>query len=172
MSFNYIDVAVLCLLLYGMGRGASRGFFVEVSSLLALILGVFGALQFSSFTADVLSKYFQWEYLSLLAFALTFIGIVIGVAWIGKILTKLAKVVLLGFLNKLLGALFGACKWMVISGVFVWILSGIHEFYPFLPENLSEKSLFFEPLKELGNYLFEQINIPENPIDTIPPIRL
>ncbi len=168
MPFNYIDVAVVCLMLYGMIRGASRGFFVEVSSLFALVLGVFGALHFSSFTSDLLSQYLDWKHLSLVAFALTFVVIVIGVAWIGKILTKLAKVILLGFLNKLLGALFGACKWLVISGVFVWILSGIHAFYPFLPENISEQSLFFAPLKELGNYLFEQINVEENPINNLP----
>ena len=95
---------------------------MEISSLLALVLGVFGALHFSSFTASLLANYIEWDYLPLLAFALTFIGIMIGVAWIGKLLTKLAKVVLLGFLNRLLGALFGACKWLVICGVLLWIV--------------------------------------------------
>ena len=121
MPLNYIDIAVVCLAVYGLGRGAFRGFFVEIASLLALVLGVFGALHFSSFTAHLLSNYIEWEYLSLLAFALTFIGIIIGVAWIGKLLTKLAKVILLGFLNRLLGAIFGTCKWLVICGVLVWI---------------------------------------------------
>ena len=108
MSLNYIDLAVVCLLVYGLSRGAYRGFFVEVSSLLALVLGVFGALHFSSFTTSLLGNYIEWDYLPILAFALTYIGIMIGVAWIGKVLTKLAKVVLLGFLNRLLGALFGS----------------------------------------------------------------
>ena len=172
MPLNYIDLAVICLLVYGVGRGALRGFFVEISSLLALILGVFGALHFSSFTADLLKAYIDWEYLPLLAFALTFVGIIIGVAWIGKLLTKLAKVVLLGFLNRLLGALFGACKWMVITGVLIWILGQIDLFFPFLPENITQDSLFFEPLQNLGAYLFEQINTNENPINNIPPISL
>ena len=57
MPLNYIDIAVVCLLFYGLVRGASRGFFVEIASLLALVLGVFGALHFSSFTADILAKY-------------------------------------------------------------------------------------------------------------------
>jgi membrane protein required for colicin V production len=105
-----------------------------------------------------------------LAFALTFIGIMIGVAWIGKLLTKLAKVVLLGFLNRLLGALFGACKWLVICGVLVWIVGQIDVFFSFLPETLKEESLVFQPLEELGAYLFEKINMEENPIENIPPI--
>lgn len=170
MPLNYIDLAVVCLLFYGLVRGAFRGFFVEIASLLALVLGVFGALHFSSFTAGLLAKYLEWEYLPLLAFALTFIGIIIGVAWIGKLLTKLAKVILLGFLNRLLGAVFGACKWLVICGVLIWILGQINVFISFLPEEITNGSLFFEPLQDLGGYLFEQINIDKNPIEEIAPI--
>ena len=170
MPLNYIDLAVVCLLVYGLARGAYRGFFVEVSSLLALVLGVFGALHFSSFTASLLSNYIEWDYLPLLSFALTFIGIMIGVAWVGKLLTKLAKVVLLGFLNRLLGALFGACKWLVICGVIVWILGQIDVFFSFLPETIKESSLVFQPLEELSAYLFEKINTEEVSIDNIPPI--
>jgi len=170
MPLNYIDLAIVCFLFYGLVRGAFRGFFVEIASLLALVLGVFGALHFSNFTADLLARYLEWEYLPLLAFALTFVGIIIGVAWIGKLLTKLAKVILLGFLNRLLGALFGACKWLVICGILVWILGQVNVFIPFLPEELTERSLFFEPLQDLGAYLFEQINTTKNPIDEIPPI--
>ena len=170
MSLNYIDLAVVCLLVYGLSRGAYRGFFVEVSSLLALVLGVFGALHFSSFTTSLLGNYIEWDYLPILAFALTFIGIMIGVAWIGKVLTKLAKVVLLGFLNRLLGALFGSCKWLVICGVLIWILGQIDVFFGFLPETVKDNSLVFQPLEELGAYLFEKINTEEIPIDNIPAI--
>ena len=170
MQLNYIDIAVVCLLFYGLIRGALRGFFVEIASLLALVLGVFGALHFSSFTANFLAKYIDWDYLPLLAFALTFIAIIIGVAWVGKLLTKLAKVVLLGFLNRLLGAIFGACKWLVICGVLIWILGQVNVFVPFLPEDLVESSLFFVPLHELGAYLFEQINAETPTIENIPPI--
>ena len=168
MPLNYIDLAVVCLLVYGLVRGACRGFFVEVSSLLALVLGVFGALHFSNFTASLLANYIEWDYLPLLAFALTFIGIIIGVAWIGKLLTKLAKAVLLGFLNRLLGALFGACKWLVICGVLIWIIGQIDVFFSFLPETLKDNSLVFQPLEELGAYLFKKINTEEIPINNIP----
>jgi len=170
MPLNYIDLAVVCLLFYGLIRGAFRGFFVEIASLLALVLGVFGALHFSSFTAGLLSKYIDWQYLPLLAFALTFVGIIIGVAWIGKLLTKLAKVILLGFLNRLLGALFGMCKWLIICGVLIWILGQVNTFFPFIPQEHIETSLFFEPLQNLGAYLFEKINTERNLIDEIPPI--
>ena len=170
MPLNYIDLAVVCLLVYGLVRGAYRGFFVEVSSLLALVLGVFGALHFSNFTASLLANYIDGITCRLLGLlSLTFyLVIIIGVVWIGKLLTKLAKVVLLGFLTRLLGALFGACKWLVICGVLVWILGQIDVFFSFLPETLKDNSLVFEPLEELGAYLFKKINTEEIPINNIP----
>lgn len=170
MSLNYIDLAVVCFLFYGLIRGGFRGFFVEIASLLALVLGVFGALHFSSFTASILAKYLDWEYLPLLAFALTFVGIIVGVSWIGKLLTKLAKVILLGFLNRFLGALFGMCKWLIICGVLIWILGQVNSYISFLPENITEDSLFFEPLQNFGGYLFEQIDAEKNIIENVPPI--
>lgn len=170
MPLNFIDIALVCLLFYGLVRGAFRGFFVEIASLLALVLGVFGALHFSSFTASLLANYLDWEYLPLLAFAITFVGIIIGVSWIGKLLTKLAKVILLGFLNRLLGALFGMCKWLVICGVLIWLLGQINAFFPFLPENLIKESVFFEQLQELGAYLFNKIDNNKNVLDEMSPI--
>lgn len=170
MPLNFIDIAVLCFLFYGLIRGAFRGFFVEVASLLALVLGVFGALHFSSFTANLLSNYLDWEYLPLLAFAITFVGIIIGVSWIGKLLTKLAKVILLGFVNRLLGALFGVSKWLIISGVLIWILGQINTFFPFLPADIIKESLFFEQLHDLGAYLFEKIDNDKNLLNQVPPI--
>ena len=170
MPLNFIDIALVCLLFYGLVRGAFRGFFVEIASLLALVLGVYGALHFSSFTANLLANYLDLEYLPLLAFAITFVGIIIGVSWIGKLLTKLAKVILLGFLNRLLGALFGMCKWLVICGVLIWLLGQINAFFPLLPEELIKESVCFEPLQELGAYLFDKIDNNKNVLDEMPPI--
>jgi hypothetical protein len=54
--------------------------------------------------------------------------------------------------------------------VLVWILGQIDVFFSFLPETLKDNSLVFQPLEELGAYLFEKINTEEIPIDNIPPI--
>jgi hypothetical protein len=59
---------------------------------------------------------------------------------------------------------------LVICGVLLWIVGQLDVFFSFLPESLKEDSLVFQPLEELGAYLFEKINTEENPIDNIPPI--
>ena len=41
---NILDIILGALILFGLIRGLSKGLFVEVASLVALIAGVFGAI--------------------------------------------------------------------------------------------------------------------------------
>ena len=83
-------------------RGLVKGFIVEIASLLALILGVYGAIRFSGFMAEWLVNYISWQasYIDLAAFGLTFTLIIIAVSMLGKFFTKLAKIIMLNWLNR------------------------------------------------------------------------
>ena len=107
-----IDIVLGALLLFGLIRGLNKGLFVEVASLLALIIGVYGAIHFSHFATEFLESRVEWDekYINIVAFAVTFVIIVLIIALAGKALTKLADFAALGILNKLLGGVFGALK--------------------------------------------------------------
>ena len=48
---NWIDFVIIILLVFGLARGYINGFVKELASLLALILGIWGAIKFSTWTA-------------------------------------------------------------------------------------------------------------------------
>src|SRR5690606_17911226 len=100
-----IDIVLVTLLLFGFIRGLFNGLFVEVASLLALVLGVYGAIHFSVFASEFLEPKVDWDQntINIVAFAITFIVIVLTIALAGKALTKLANFAALGLINKLLG---------------------------------------------------------------------
>jgi len=79
---NIFDVVIAVILIIAFVRGFIKGFFVEIASLIALIGGVYGAIHFSYFAANILKKYVDWSenYIALTAFAVTFIIIVIAVS--------------------------------------------------------------------------------------------
>ena len=87
-----IDIVLGALLLLGIIRGLMKGLFVEVASLAALILGIYGAIHFSNFAAEFLESRVEWDeqYLNIVAFAITFIIIVMVISLAGKALTKIA----------------------------------------------------------------------------------
>jgi membrane protein required for colicin V production len=95
---NIFDIVIAVILIIAFVRGFIKGFFVEIASLIALIGGVYGAIHFSYFAANILKKYVDWSenYIALTAFAVTFIIIVIAVSSLGKVLTKMANFAALG----------------------------------------------------------------------------
>ena len=72
---SIIDIVLGALLLFGLIRGAMKGLFVEVASLVALVLGVYGAIHFSGFAAELLESKVDWseKTINIVAFAITFL---------------------------------------------------------------------------------------------------
>ncbi len=154
-----IDIILGALILFGLIRGLSKGLFVEVASLVALFAGVYGAIHFSNFAADFLMDKVSWEekYVNIIAFAITFIIIVLVIALAGKALTKLADFAALGILNKILGGAFGALKIGLILSVVLIIFDGLNKTIPFASQSELEDSVLYAPVKSLAPTLFPNI---------------
>jgi len=113
---NFIDIIILIPILWGAYKGFTKGFISELSTLVALFLGIWGAIHFASFIANFLIDSFNMsnKYVPIISFAITFILIVIAVHFIAKLLTKLIKAVSLNLINKLAGAAFGILKYQML----------------------------------------------------------
>ena len=76
---NYIDIIILIILGFSLFRGFKNGLVIEIASLAALVFGIWGAIKFSSFTANKLYEYFDMtgQYIGIISFIITFIIIVI-----------------------------------------------------------------------------------------------
>ena len=53
---NSIDIVLGIILIYAFYRGIRKGLFATLASLIGLIAGVYGAIHFSHFAADLLSE--------------------------------------------------------------------------------------------------------------------
>jgi membrane protein required for colicin V production len=156
---NIFDIVIAALLIFGFVRGVMKGLFVEVASLVALIAGVYGAIHFSYFIGDFLKESVSWseEYVSLTAFAGTFIIIIIVISLLGKVLTKLADFASLGIINKILGGVFGALKiGLILSVVFIFF-GKINNTIPFIKKKTLEESILYKPVKKVVPTIFPSI---------------
>jgi membrane protein required for colicin V production len=156
---NWIDLIIVIILIISLVRGFIDGFVKEVASLAALILGIWGAIRLSSFTAGKLYDWFDMtgQYVGIIAFLITFGIIVIIIHFIGIIADKLINAVSLGFLNRILGIVFGLFKSVLIMSVFFVILNAIDERRPFLPKDTIEESKFYNPVADIAPALFPLI---------------
>ncbi|AXT18744.1 CvpA family protein [Flavobacteriaceae bacterium AU392] len=156
---NVLDIILGALILFGLVRGLMKGFFVEVASLVALIGGVYGAIHFSNFAATLLENRVDWDekYINIIAFAVTFIIIVIAIAMAGKALTKLADFAALGVINKLLGGVFGAAKIALILSIILIIFNKMNKTIPFIENEDMESSVLYKPVQSLAPTLLPVI---------------
>lgn len=156
---SIIDIVLGALLLFGLIRGAMKGLFVEVASLVALVLGVYGAIHFSGFAAEFLESKVDWSQktINIVAFAITFVLIVLAISLAGKALTKLADFAALGIINKLAGGLFGALKIGLILSVLLIVFNKLNNTLPFMEKEDLEESILYKPVKSLAPMIFPNL---------------
>ena len=158
---NYIDLVLGIILIVAAIQGFRNGFIVELASLAALILGIWGAIKFSEWTAGFIERTtgFHSEHMSTIAFVVTFIAIVIVVHILGKVLDNAVKAVALGFLNRLAGIIFGVLKAAVILSIFLLLFESIDENVRILPDKQKAESKLYTPMKQLVPTLFPFIKL-------------
>lgn len=152
---NYLDLIIAIPLLWGAFKGFKNGLILEAGSLAALALGVWGAIKFSGYTASLLNEHFTVDesWVEIIAFALTFIGIVIITHITIKLLDKLLKAVALGLPLRIAGTAFGIIKFGLIIGFFIVILDTLNNRLNFMDPVLLSDSLLYKPLLDIANVI-------------------
>jgi membrane protein required for colicin V production len=153
---NYIDLIFAIAFLWAAYKGLTKGFIIQAAALAALLLGIFGAIKFSDLTARLITEKLDYhsDYLHLIAFALTFVAIVVGVHLVARIADKLVKAVALGFVNRIFGLLFSWLKTAFIISIILIILNSIDSRVSFLPRKAIDNSLLYKPLSSFAPLIF------------------
>lgn len=148
-KMSQIDIILIIPLLWGAVMGFKKGLVLELASLVGLILGIYGAIKFSDYTAEKLTQYVDitQEWLGLISFLVTFIGIVFGVFLLAKILNKALKLVALGTVNRILGLLFGTIKFALIVSIGLYLFENMNRKFEFVEKDFAKESLLYEPIK-------------------------
>jgi membrane protein required for colicin V production len=92
-----------------------------------------------------------------LAYALLFLGISILLHLVAKLLTKLFKKVSLGWLNRLLGGLFGIIKWGIIVLAIVLCIHQLDKQFNFIQKDLKQKSVVYMQAAPLSEKMWVEI---------------
>ncbi|OIO99821.1 MAG: hypothetical protein AUJ98_10000 [Bacteroidetes bacterium CG2_30_33_31] len=153
---NLIDIILLIPLLWFAYKGFSKGFIIELSTLIALLLGIYIATQFSNYTSDFMIRKFNLtgEYIRIISFIITFLGVIILVMLFGKSLEKVIKVFQLSALNKIAGAMFSMAKTAFILSVIIYIFAKLSIEDIFIKPEYKDKSLIYNSIKKIAPAVF------------------
>ena len=149
---NFVDVLLLIPLIYFAYKGFKNGLIIEVFTLLALLVGIYAGIHFSDGTAKMMKESwgFDSEYLPVIAFTLTFLGVGAMVFFGGKFLEKVVDITGLSIANKLGGIAFALIKGGYILSVIIVLVESYDEKGDFVEETTKENSLLYVPVKNLS----------------------
>ena len=149
---NYIDIVLIIPLLWGLYKGFTKGLIIEAASIIALALAMWGAIKFHDLVSVWMNNTMQWhsKYLPLFAFALIFIGVLLIVFGIAKLIERFVKAIALGFVNKLTGAVFGMLKFGLILSVLIFVLNAVQKSIRVIPAETKQGSLLYGPVGKIA----------------------
>jgi membrane protein required for colicin V production len=157
---NYIDIILCIPIAWGLYKGFTKGLIVEAATFVAFGLGVWGGIHFSDIMATKIKEWFNWNspYLPIVSFAITFLGIVILIYFIAKLIQRMAEGMALGVLNKIGGAIFGALKFAMVMSVVIFVIDALEESYPVVSFKTKEESLLYKPVGKIAPTLIPSLN--------------
>jgi membrane protein required for colicin V production len=159
---NFLDILIVIPVLWGGYNGFRKGLIIEVFTLLAFGLGIWGGIHFSDWVSVLLTDAGAGgKYLPVIAFTLTFAAVGAMVFFVGKAVQKMVKVVALKPIDKAGGAFFGAAKFLMIVSVALVLFDSIQERDEVLPPDMRENSLLYQPVKDVSIELIPALKYSE-----------
>lgn len=156
---NYLDIILCIPLIWGLYKGFSKGFILEIFSIIAFVGGIYIAVRFSDLVAEKLKTSFEnhSQFLPIVSFAIVFLGVIIAVYFIGKMIQKMAEAVALGLPNKLAGATFGALKFALLFSVLIFLIESSEKYFVMIPQETKTKSLLYSHVKNIAPFLIPKM---------------
>jgi membrane protein required for colicin V production len=152
---NYLDIIIAVPLLYALIKGFSNGLIKEVTSLLALFIGVYFAVNFSEFLEPkfihILDSYHEFS--SVLAFGVLFLASTLCVKALGFFVDKLTKALALGVFSRIFGGVFGFFKVVVIFSFLLFVIND----YNLVNKQTRDSSVLLEPLTNIAKIITPQL---------------
>ena len=153
---NLLDIIILICLIPAFIQGIFKGFISQAISLISIIVGVWASAYFADMVCQWLSQYISGseQVLKIAAFAIIFIAVIVVLSLVGKLLEKVIELVMLGWLNRLLGAAFALAKWLLIMGLIAIGFNALNESFNLVSQETLAQSYLYKMINDIAGIVF------------------
>ena len=151
-----LDIILLICFVPGIIRGISKGFLEQALALAGVVLSVWAAFHFSTLVCGWLKPYFDISEraLNVIAFVIILVAISLAVLLLAKLLTKVAEMAMLGWVNRVLGLVFALAVNALIIGVIVIMFDTVNVKFGFVKPEVLDGSIVYTSLRDLSYFVF------------------
>ena len=155
---NTFDLFILIPIALGLIFGLFKGFVKEVVSLIAVVLAIFAAEMLSDSIKPLIAGFFDFsdKMAKTVSYILIFTLTILAALLISRLTDNLLSSISLGWLNSLLGGVFGALKIAIVVSVLMNVYDALDSKFGFANPEKKEASLSYYPILKLAPSLWEE----------------
>lgn len=153
---NILDIILLVCFIPAIISGLRKGFIAQVVAIISIVLGVWLSVKFATLIGNWISQWIEAspQLINIISFAIIFIAVAVLLFTIGKLIEATIKIIMLGWLNKLLGVLFSMLKCILIIGFLIIVFEAINDTFGLVPESYLSDSLLYTPFRDIADSVF------------------
>ena len=153
---NIIDIIILVGCIPALIQGIRKGFISQTVSLVSLVVGAWLAFKFSAPLGEWIKDYLEFPgaIIHIVAFALILLAVTVVLNLLGNMIERIVKFVMLGWMDKLLGAAFSLLKAVLLLGLLLILLDTLNSTLPIIPAKVFEGSVLHDPVKNIAETVF------------------
>lgn len=153
---NILDIILLVCFIPAIISGLRKGFIAQVVAIISIVLGVWLSVKSATLVGNWISQWIEAspQLINIISFAIIFIAVAVLLFTIGKLIEATIKIIMLGWLNKLLGVLFSMLKCILIIGFLIIVFEAINDTFGLVPESYLSDSLLYAPFRDIADSVF------------------
>ena len=162
---SILDIILLICFIPAVIRGISKGFVEQFIALLSIIIGAWVAYHFGGTLSEWAAGYLQVneKVLNVICFTLIIIVAVVLLFLVGRLITGVIKIVMLGWLNRLLGLVFALLKVALVLGLLVTLFASLNDIFGLVKQETLDSSFMYSGLKNFADTVFPYLKKLFNP---------
>ncbi len=153
---NILDIVLLVCLIPAVIQGLRKGFIAQAVAIISLVLGGWLAYHFSSALTKWLGQWIEvtGPAMDIISFIIIFAVVITGLFLLGKILEASVKIILLGWLNKLLGLVFALVKFALVIGLLIILFDSLNSKFELVSDAYLDSSFMYSGFRKLTYSVF------------------
>ncbi len=151
-----IDIGILLFFSFGLISGFRKGFFNQLASFLGLLLGLYLAKSFYLSLAEELcpTVFNSMTFAQVVSFIGIWLVVPIICSFLATLLSKLFSRLYLGWLNRIVGALVGLIKYIVLLSLLLCLFDFFDSDNQIITKTKKQDSVLYKPVKTVVRIFF------------------
>lgn len=154
-----LDIILILALLPFLIRGLTKGLITQVFAIISIFFGAWLSVRFSTIICEWLHPYLNVsaQMLNVASFTLIMVVTILLMNLLGKILQGLFKLVMLGWIDRLLGLVFSMMCAVLTIGLGILIFEALNNNLNIVKPDVLAKSVLYTHFKEMACDIFPYI---------------